>query len=297
MNWNDLKYLIAVHREGTLSAASKALNVNQTTVSRRLQSLETYLKAPLFQRTNGSLLLTQEGLNILPLAEDAEAAFLKLEKQASIPQHIQGPLKITSIDSLINEILLPALPSLLKTHPNLEVNLHGASNNLEISKFEADIGIRLARPDSGTMIVSKLSNIGLAIYGTKEMEQKAKTVGLDKLPWAKYDDQLSQLPEMQWLDASYPSIRPSVKSYSASTLSNVIARGIAVGILPCFLGDSLPTLKRLSGPHPIIDREVWLVMHSDANRTPRVKAGVEWVRATFRAGENRLKGEGFRGSP
>jgi len=290
MNWNDLKYLIAVHREGTLSAASKALNVNQTTVSRRLQSLESELSTPLFQRLDGSLILTQEGLKALLHAEKAEEAFLKLEKQISTTRHIQGPLKMTAVDSVINEILLPALPSLLNVHPRLQVNLHGASSNLEITKFEADIAIRLARPESGSIVVSKLGNMGFAIYGTEKMEEQAKTIGLDKLPWAIYDEQLSQLPEMQWLDASYPDVRTSVKSYSASTLSIVISGGMAIGILPCFLGDNQPTLKRLSGRHPIITREVWLVMHSDAYKTPRVRAGVEWVRSTFRANESRLKG-------
>ena len=92
---------------------------------------------------------------------------------------------------------------------------------MEITKFEADIAIRLARPDSGAMIVSKLGNMGFAIYGTEKMEESAKKIGLDKVPWAIYDEPLSQLPEMQWLSASYPDLKASVKSYSASTLSTL----------------------------------------------------------------------------
>lgn len=293
MNWNDLKYLITVHREGTLSAASKVLNVNQTTVSRRLQKLEMDLGAPLFHRTGGTYILTREGQQALTQAEKAEDAFLKLEKQASSTQLIQGPLKITAVDSIINDILLPALPSLMSDHPSLEVNLHGASGNLEISKFEADIAIRLARPDSGTMIVSKLCNIGFSIFGTKDMKQKAITTNLEALPWAIYDDQLSQLPEMQWLNASYPDAAVSFKSSSASTLSNIICGGMAIGILPCFLGETQPNLTRLSGPHPILTREAWMVMHSDAYKTRRVRAGVEWIRAVFHTNESGLRGEEF----
>ncbi|MEP4189681.1 MAG: LysR family transcriptional regulator, partial [Sneathiella sp.] len=165
-NWNDLKYFLAVRRHGTLSAAAHILAVNQTTVSRRLQRLEQQTHQKLLHRSGTSFSLTPDGIRFANYAEKVEDAVQHLENSLGPTLSVQGPLKITAVESLINQIFLPALPAFQEEHPHIELNLFGSSSNLEIGRLEADIGVRLARPTSGPMITVKLGTLGFAVYGT-----------------------------------------------------------------------------------------------------------------------------------
>lgn len=244
MNWDDLKYLLAVHRKGTLSAASVELGVNQTTVTRRLRKLEKDIGVPLIKRTAGSIALTTEGQQALTYIETAEDEFFKFEKLLTQDHEIRGALKITAVDSVIDELLVPGMADLMNKHPALQVTFHGSITNLNINKFEADIAIRLARPESGAMIVSKLSEIGFAVYGTPAMKDRALQHGLNSVPWVAFNDSLSNIPEMKWLAASYPDVKICMRSNTANSLAKALKCMPAAGILPCFLGDQNPELLR-----------------------------------------------------
>lgn len=290
MNWDDLKYLLAVHRKGTLSSASLDLGVNQTTVSRRIEKLEQSLSTSLLQRSEGKLTLTPEGQQALQFAESAEETFFRLEQSFRQTGGLKGSLKITAVDSLIDEILIPALPTLQKEHPNLQVTFYGSNSNLQINKFEADIAIRLARPETGTMIVSKLTEFGFALYGSPEMKKQSEQRGLQNVPWVAYDDTLGPIPEMQWLLASYPDVAICLKSLTAISLSKALAHNLAVGILPCFLGDRRPGLVRISGNQPILTREAWLVVHQDTYQLPRLRTAISWLKSTLLDNRNLVSG-------
>lgn len=294
MNWDDLKYLLAVHRNGTLSAASQELGVNQTTVTRRLVKLEQNLGSSLLQRSDGKLTLTPEGHHALQFIESAEEAFFRLENSLKQTGGVKGSLKITAVDSLIDEILLPALPTLLKDHPDLQITFYGSSSNLQISKFEADLAVRLARPKTGTMVISKLSEIGFAIYGNPELKKESEQRGLQNVSWVAYDDALSSIPEMQWLMTSYPDVNICLKSLTATSLSKAIEHIPAAGILPCLLGDACRGLVRISGRQPILTREAWLVAHQDTYHLPRLRAATSWLKATFLEKRNLVNGIGVK---
>lgn len=290
MNWDDLKYLLAVHRKGSLSAASNELGVNQTTVTRRLGKLEQNLGLPLLKRSAGSISLTNEALQAVAHIESAEDEFFKLEKRLHQDRGLKGSLKITAVDSLIDEVLMPNIPKLLQKHPDLQLTFFGSATNLKINKFEADIAIRLARPESGTMIVSKLTDIGFAIYGTREIRQHCLSAGLHSVPWVAYEESLANIPEMNWLATSYPDVKISLKSHSATSLAKALSQNMAVGILPCFLGDTKPDLVRISGNQPILSREAWLVTHKDTYQSVRIRVAISWLKAIFSENKEFLSG-------
>lgn len=297
MNWNDLKYLLAVHRKGTLSAASIELGVNQTTVARRLSKLEKNIGVSLLQRTAGSLALTIEGLKALDYIEAAEDELFKLEKLLKQDREIRGALKITAVDSVIDGLLMPGMADLLSKHPDLQLTFQGSTTNLNIDKFEADIAIRLARPQSGSMIISKLSEIGFAVYGPPMIAGRGLKNGLNSVPWVAFDDNLSNIPEMKWLAASYPDVQICLRSHTATSLAKALESTPAVGILPCFLGGENRNLIRLSGDQPILSREAWLITHQDTYQTPRIRAAIAWLKMLFSTNRDWLNGNKAREYP
>lgn len=290
MNWNDLKYFLAVRRHGTLSAAANTLAVNQTTVSRRLKRLEQQTHQKLLHRSGASFSLTPDGIRFAGYAEKVEDAVQHLESSLGPTLSVQGPLKITAVESLINQIFLPALPAFHEKHPHIELNLFGSSTNLEIGRLEADIGVRLARPTSGRMITVKLGTLGFAVYGTAVMADKVRKTGPQNVPWALMDTAFETLPEMQWVHTSYPDIPILFRSHSATTLAQFIGQGQAIAILPCFLGDQQEDLQRVTGSPPVLYREAWLVCHQDLFEAPRVKAGITWLKSIFNEQRKQLNG-------
>ena len=290
MHWDDLKIFLALSRHGSLSAAARNLGVNQTTISRRLARLEAEAGFKLTHRTGTRLTLSPEGLEFAQEANAVEEAILKLESQTGHKQKPGGSVKITAVESLINGILLPRLPAFRNQYPDIELTLHGSNSNLEIRRLEADIGIRLARPTHGNMIMVKLGDIGFALYGTSTMKRYSEKHGLQNSNWAAYDDSLEDVPEMQWIRHSYPDAPVMTRSHSAATLATILGQGQSIGLLPCFLGDQQEDLYRLSGSHPVLFREAWLVSHPDRQETPRLKAAVSWIRSSFRQKQNSLSG-------
>jgi DNA-binding transcriptional LysR family regulator len=290
MNWNDLRYLLAVCREGSLSAAGKKLGVNQTTVSRRLQCLEQSLGHPLLNRDGGRPVLTGIGRDIFRQAEAVEIRLIQMERQAMEPAEVAGPLTITAVESLISDCLMPKLPDLLSQYPNLQVTLLGCNDNLQVSRREADIAIRLTRPEKGHMLISKLCNMGFCIYGTKELASRAAAAGLTDIPWAAYDSSMTDLPEMRWLQNSYPNVRVVFRGNSAAVIETVLVQGLAVALLPCYLGDCNTELVRLSGAHPVLSREAWLLTPAETARSARLSAGTAWIRNTITSRRAQFEG-------
>ena len=150
-NWNDLRYLVAVKRAGTLAAAARLLGVDDTTVSRRLKVLQSALGVQLYHRQgDGSLELSETGVAVAQYAETMEHQVdLIGEILGDRRERIIGSVRLTSVPMVVNRLLVPAVGSLLERHPELQIELIPDRRDLNLTRREADIAIRLARPTVG----------------------------------------------------------------------------------------------------------------------------------------------------
>ena len=193
MKWDDLRILLAVQRGGTLAAAAKRLGVDQTTVARRLAALEGAAKAKLFLRSQGRLVATELGEIAVVQAERVEGQILDLEeKLAGGTAAPEGKVRVTAVPVLANRLLIPRLGDLLARCPKLEIEIVAEPRNLSLSKRDADIALRLARPQGGAALCRKIGALSYSVYGTANRSGAA-------LPWLTYGDDYADLPQAQWV--------------------------------------------------------------------------------------------------
>ena len=223
MNWDDLRFLVEIGRSATLAAAARHLKVDQTTVARRLRALEDALGTPLFERSDGHWRPTGVGADVLERAMRIEEDVAGLARLAEAgAQAVSGVVRLTAVGAIVGDYLVPRLPGLYARHPELVVELIASNDNLNVSRREADIAIRLARPESGDFLIRKLADVGFAVYGPA---QPGPTRSND---WVTYDDELAHTPEMRWLAPRLAGGRLRLRSNSLDGLARAVAVDITV---------------------------------------------------------------------
>ncbi|MGE0822847.1 MAG: LysR family transcriptional regulator [Candidatus Binatia bacterium] len=279
MNWDDLRILLVLAREKTLAAASRRLGVDQTTVARRLRALEESLGAILFERNEGRWRLTSFGARALKRAERIEEDVADIIRSAeSESQSMSGVVCLTSVAAVNSEYLIHRLPDLYARHPDIVIDLVDSDTNLNIARHEADIAIRVSRPESGDFIIRKLAVMGFAVY-----ESARPKVATGRNDWVAYNEDLAHTPEMHWLETHLDDGCIRLRDSGTRTLAGAVARGIGRGILPCFVGDLHPELRRVTPGDRVLSRDVWLLTHREARKSARVAVVADWLVERFTA--------------
>lgn len=237
MEWSDLRHVLAVARAGTLAAAARRLRVNQTTVSRRIAAAERALGARLFERSDGTLRPTRAGEAAVNRAAQVELEVEALERRVTGTDAAPaGTVRLTSVPILVNRLLVPALPKLYAAHPRLQIELIADQRNLHLTRREADIALRLARPESGTALARRIGRLDYAVYGPRRRAANA-------LPWITYEEGLGHLPQARWIDAAAGKDVPvSLRVNDAETILQAVRAGLGKSLLPC----SSATMRRAS---------------------------------------------------
>jgi len=282
MRWDDLRVLLAIHRARTLSAAARYLGVDATTVSRRLRSLQNAAGTALFLRLpDATLKLNQAGVAILAHAErmerEADAIGQALGEEA---QKVVGTVRITAVPIVINRLLLPSLPSLLDAHPDLTVELVPDARDLSLTRRDADLAIRLARPVSGGTLV-KARRIGTLVYGVFAAQGIAEK-DAERLGWIAYDDTMAHLPQSKWLAdlvASGTGGKSGIRVTDGETAVEAAASGLGKALVPTWAGTHDPRLRTLdvSEMPALPEREVWLLSHAEQRGFQSIRTVISWI--------------------
>jgi DNA-binding transcriptional LysR family regulator len=271
MDWNDLRYVLAVSRAGTLAAAARRLRVDQTTVARRLAEAERGLRVRLFERVDGSLRPTRAGEAAILQAERVEQEIETLERGiGGADARVAGSVRLTAVPVLVNRLLVPAASALRAKYPGLRLELIADSRNASLTRREADIALRFARPDSGRAVLARrIGHVGYALYGPR---RKAKT-----LPWLTYDESFAHLPQARWIEQARGDepVAPLALS-DAEAIAAAVRAGLGKSLLPCFAADGDPGLRRL-GDKVVLTRELWLLTHEALRHQARLAAVVDWL--------------------
>ncbi len=292
MDWDHLRCVLAIGRAGTLSAAARELSVNQTTVARRLTAIEHDLGVRLFDRIDRRLVPTPIGETVIGHAESMEGQAQILERSvAGRDAALSGVVRVTSVESLMATFLVPRLPAFRDMYPAIEFEFVGDNLNLNLARREADIALRLARPSEGLARTRRLSDIGYAVYGNQAYLASRPTDRLTDLQWIGHDETLSHIPEAVWCQRAIEGYRPVLRCNGLQAMVEAVKAGIGVAILPCYRGDCEPALSRLTGPEPVLRRELWLLVHADLQKVLRVRAAVDWLADLCRREKRALSGD------
>jgi DNA-binding transcriptional LysR family regulator len=279
MDWDHLRFVLAAGRAGTLAGAARRLGVDQTTVGRRLAAAEAALGARLFDRVAGRLRPTATGLAALARAERMERAAADLA--GDLAGAGGGSVRLTAVPLLANRLLVPALPALVAARPGLRLELLAEPRNLNLTRREADLALRLARPQQGGgTLARRIGRLDYAVYGPRGGHAGRR--GAAPLPWIGYEEGLAHLPPARWL-ATAEGPRAALAVQDAETLWQALLAGLGRSLLPCRLAEGEPRLRRLD-PGVALSREVWLLRHADQRGEPAVEAAVAWLEGLFASG-------------
>ncbi len=273
LNWNDLRYVLAVSRGKSLAAAARTLAVNESTVARRIVVIEKQLSTQLFERNSGVLLPTRAGELAMLAAERVELETQGLESAVSgADQRIAGTVRLTSVPLIINHLLVPAVNELCNQHPELSLELIAESRDLSLSKRESDIALRLARPTKELKVLAqRIGKLDYAVYALK-------SANAARLPWISYEDGMRDLPQAQWINSRIDSAIPGtyILGNDAEVILACIKAGLGKSLLPVAVGDQQADLQRINSSVPV-SREIWLLVHPDLRQLARIKVVVDWL--------------------
>jgi DNA-binding transcriptional LysR family regulator len=277
-NWDDLRIVLSVARAQSFAGAARRLGVNESTVARRIGQAEERLRARLFERNQGKLAPTEAGAEIARRAERIE-----LEVQASegaisgADERAAGSVRVTSVPILANRILAPALGYLLAGHSYLRIELIADPRDLSLTKREADIALRLARPQKEVRAIARrIGRLDYAVYGPARRASEA-------LPWITYEDRMNDLPQSRWIAETIARDRaadPRILVSDAESLLRCVAAGLGKSLLPVAIAEHEPGLVRIGESPKALSRELWLMVHPDLRDLIRVRVVMDWITAT-----------------
>lgn len=169
LDWDDLRFYLAILRFGSLSGAAKSLHVAQSTVGRRLASLEASLGVRLLNRTPEGYIPTLSGEEVRRQAERVEAEALALERQvAGRDTRLAGLVRVTCSETIASNLLAPCFGALHLKHPDIVIELLPNLKDLSLSMREADVSVRLKQPDQHDLVVRRIGTVAFSLYASPD---------------------------------------------------------------------------------------------------------------------------------
>lgn len=289
IDWDQLRFLLAVVRTGSFSGAARHLGVDATTVARRIRALHDRLGTPLLTRADdGALRLTPPGRIISGHAERMEAEVLGIGDAAGQGGGpALGTVRLTVVPILANRLIVPRLPAFLAANRGLGVELVADPRNLNITRRDADLALRFARPASGGegLWTRVLGRVEYGLFG-------AAGRGSDN-NFITYGEDWSHLPQARWLEARIRAgdRRAPLRVSDAETALEAAAAGLGLTLLPREIAAGDARLEEHVAGSGLPSREVWIIGHRDQRGLARTRAAIVFLAALFAAP---AEGRGFR---
>jgi DNA-binding transcriptional LysR family regulator len=283
LEWDDLRYVLAVANAGSLAGAARQLGINHTTVLRRVGAFEKRLGLRLFERLPTGYVLTAGGEELIAAARHINDAVTELERKlAGRDLRLSGTVRVTTTDTLMGSILPEILADFRTAHPGIQVEIALSNLMFNLSKRDADVAIRPAEEPPQTLIGRRIAKIAFAIYGSPDyLEQHRKTDDLAAHQWVGPDDSLAGTSVAQWMRAELLDSAIALRADSLLALRQAAQAGLGLAALPCYLGDTSPGLVCVHRPIAAMDTALWILTHEDLRHTARIRAFTEFMAAAL----------------
>jgi len=283
INWNDLKVFVTVAREGSLTAAARAIGVSVATLGRRVNALESALGVKVIRRSPQGVLVTSAGQSILELIEPGAERFEQLGRVvgAIVANEARPPIRVSTTEPMVTDVLAPQIPLLLSDNPDIRLELESSLERSNLNRGEADLAVRMVRPDEDSLVTRRLPGIKMGLFaspayvGDRGSELDPE---VSQLLW--YDSVYGDIPENVWLKAQSLEDRVILRTGSVRALLEAAKANVGIAPLPGFLAvrNGLVPIKS----HVLPDRTPWLVFHRDSRNDKTQKVVREWVNEACR---------------
>lgn len=275
--WDDVRYFLELSRQQTLTAAARVLGVEHSTVARRVTALEAQLGLRLFERLPKRWNLTAEGEQLLGPAQRIEDEALAFSRASLGMGSLHGTVRISAPPAFASHFIVPQLAALHARWAGIQLEMVGEAREADLLRREADLALRLSRPEAPSLAARPLAEIGYGLYATSRW----LTAPPAEWQFVAYEGGLRETPQNQWLE-QLAGARPVVfRSNDVAALHQACRAGLGLAALPHFLarGDGqLVAIPEFTCP---VRRPLWLAIHPDVRRSPRVKAIAELLTELF----------------
>lgn len=270
MNWDDLRVFLSVARAGSIRGAAKQIGKTHATVSRHIQSLQTALASPLFERRKEGQCLTELGKRILPMAEQVENSVAEIDRAAfSADSGLAGTVRLSLSESLYLAVLFRPIDAFMKRFPMIDLNISATDHFSKLAWREADVVVRITQNPPETAFGKRVADSPLALYASPEY--------------------LTSRPKRdRWIALDYEAARNPViparvvaRADTPAMAQRMLHMGRGIGMLPCYMGDTDPKLQRLTEVDAIPDMQIWVLTHDDLRQNPRVRALMDHLYEAF----------------
>lgn len=272
-NWDDLKYLLAVARQGTLLAAAERLGTNASTVSRRIQRLEGDAGVPLLARQGDRWEPTGEARALLDIARKLELEMTGAERDlARRGDRPTGRVILNSFPLAHVIAFAPNVGRFCELYPELDLELEYSPRPLSLAKGEADVSIREYEPTEGKLVKSRIATVQVGPYQLADAAPTMRWVGLTRA-----------------FETSIPSVvardvfqgGPAVRCPSTTTVASAMVSSGFPGVLPSCVARMYPELRPIDSLNAVSDHPIWLVYHETRRSDPKIQSTINWLREIF----------------
>ena len=286
LQWEDVRYFLALADAGSLSGAARTLKVEHSTVARRVETLEAALELRLFDRLARGWRLTAEGEAMLALAERMQEEAFAFERAALGAAALRGTVRMSAPPSVASLFLVPRIAARRERWSGIELEIVGEMRDVNLSRREADLALRLGRPQQSGLVVRALGQIGFGLYAQTGYATRRE----EEWDFLGFDESLRQVPHQKWLEQYAGRRRFTLRSNDLIALHGAARAGLGIACLPHYHARGDAELAPIPVPSAPPPRDAWLVLHADVRRSPRVRAIADLVTEIFAEAADFLAG-------
>jgi DNA-binding transcriptional LysR family regulator len=282
VDWDNLQVFLTIARTGRVSAAARRLEVEHTTVSRRLEVLEKELGVPLFYRTTTGYLLTPHGKNVVASAETMERAAIAVAGRAREGSGaIAGRVRLALAPEFASHWLAPELPTFRAKHPHIELQILVGTRERDLTRGEAELSIQSPRPRQQGLVAVRIAHTTAALYASKALIGSGRfwvnsVEALRDFSLLVYTSSYQMLQQAKWFQAILSSATIGLETNSTHTLLAAARAGAGIAVLPRFVAREDDELIAVSDN--VADHDVWLITHPEFRRDPKVRATADFLK-------------------
>src|SRR5262245_47472540 len=280
VDWDGMQVFLAVARTGRISTAARRLNVEHTTVSRRLAALEDDLGVPLFYRTAAGYVLTPHGHNVLSSAEVMEGAALAVAARARENTAVAGRVRLALPPEFASHWLAAKLKTFRSEQPHIELEVLVGTRQRNLARGEAELAIQSPMPRQQGLIATRIARTTTALYGVKSLVGSRLRItdaeSLRGLPLLTYTPAFEMLQEAHWFQSLRESATVGMTTNSTHALLAAARAGAGIAVLPKFMALHHNDLIALSDN--LAEHDVWLITHPEFRRDPKVRATADFLK-------------------
>jgi DNA-binding transcriptional LysR family regulator len=289
LDWEDVRYFVALARHGTLSATARALRINHATVARRITSLERLIGRALFDRRAKGYVLTVEGKAVLNDANAMDEAALAVLRRLDAGTELNGLVRLAAGRVLAERFLIDRLRRFHERYPAIDLEVIGGSRVVSLAKREADIALRYGSPKDSELVARRVAKITFGLYASSAYRDRLNAG--QEPAFIGFDQESDFIAEAGWLTRHFGHSRFSFRTSSQTTQAAAARAGYGVALLPRYVvATHEPDLVEVSLGERLPERDVWLLIRRDLTKIPRVRAAADYLTEVFHRERRLLAG-------